>query len=81
VLSKLLVSAALLVTPGALAGDGYDKASKHVAKALWKEYRIDKALRRLEKKYISKDVRAVTGVVIPIGRAIYERRITFQWSF
>lgn len=76
-----VLSAAITITPH-LDNTGEKKdAIKAVGKAVYKQHRIDKKLRQLEKRYLSDEVRFYGGVVINLGKIITEKKITYEWTF
>ena len=45
------------------------------------ERNIEAHAKRLERRYVSKDVKVVTGYAAYLGKVLVEKRITIQWGF
>lgn len=61
--------------------DQKKEALKHAGLAYIKYTKIDKVLRRLEKKYISNDIKIVSTFVFKIGNIYQTKYISYTWSF
>jgi len=79
VAGELVLTGFLLTAP--LWGPQYQDAGRYGSRALYKHYKIDKGLRRLEKRWFSPDVRKYGGTIISLTRAIHERRISYEFTF
>lgn len=56
-------------------------ASRYIAKALYQETKLDKAVSRFEKKYIRLDKYPELVYAGIIVRGITEKRVTYRWEF
>lgn len=56
-------------------------APRYIAKAVYKQYSLDKVVNRIEKRYLPKPVKKYGGY-IGIGiRLATEKRFTYTWKF
>lgn len=58
-----------------------DQAPRYAAKALYKHLEWDQHVNRLEKRYLSKDLKKYGGYVILVTRVATERRVSYTWRF
>lgn len=64
------------------ASDGESReAVSSLTKATYKYHGIDKYVRKLEKQYLSDDVRVYGGWMYQIGKTVVEKRITYEVTF
>jgi hypothetical protein len=56
-------------------------APRYIAKALYREFELDKTVSRLEKKYLKLDDYPVLGYIGIVARIATERRVTYTWRF
>ena len=75
-----LVLAGLLVLPPAL-GSEYEKAGHYAAKAFFKQAKLDKMAKRIEKRVVPKEWREPGAFVITVGRVLVERQIVYEVTF
>ena len=65
--------------------DGYtmpdDQAARYAAKAFYKHMEWDRHVNRLEKRYLSKDLKKYGGYVILVTRVATEQRVSYTWRF
>lgn len=58
-----------------------EQAAKHLGQALYKQFDIGVYLRRMEKRYIHKDVKKYGAYVFIIGDIAIRQEIRFKWEF
>lgn len=76
----ILVLAMLLISDCAFA-DHESAAKRKALQATVKHFEIDKMARKLEKKYIPKDVRIIGGNIFLVADVIIKQRIVVKWTF
>lgn len=64
----------------AYAGED-EKALRKAGEAAVKHFKIDRMLKRFEKRYIHDDVRTYGGYTITVADIIIKQRITYEWTF
>ncbi len=57
------------------------EALKHVGKASYKYFQLDRYVRKMEKRHLSNDVRKYGGWVSTGIRIAVDKKITYTWSF
>ena len=57
------------------------QAARYLTKALYKEYKVGKYVRRLEKKYVHKAVKKYGAYVAIPAKVLIDRRVVFKWEF
>ena len=80
VFEPLLLATAITISSGIPSGDK-GRATTAIAKATYKSSHLDDELRRWEKKNLSKEFRKWGGYLIVTGKAISERRLTWEIKF
>lgn len=56
-------------------------AMKALGKACYREFKLDKKLKEVEKKYIPEELKEYGGWTIMFGRIIIDKEIKFKWTF
>lgn len=86
-MNELLVSALIsMQTPETYVMRPVDpnyeaQAARWLGKAVAKEYRLGDYAKRLEKRYVHKDVKKYGAYVAIPCKIIIDRRIVFRWEF
>ena len=80
--SSFVLSVSLAVAPVDTAyADPSGEAVKHIGKAFYKQFKVDNYLSRLERKYLSDDIRKYGSMIGITARMIAEKKITYTWRF
>jgi hypothetical protein len=61
--------------------DNYKQAAQALSEALYKETGLDKKVKKLEKKYINKDLKKYGGYTILIADIVVNQRVQYEWKF
>jgi len=77
-IGALTLAGLLLALPA--HGSQYQRAGRYLGKAMYKEYRIDRYLRRFEDRWVPESIKSLHPVVT-LGRLVIEQRIEYEWSF
>ena len=80
-MNSYLLSAALAVNTPTGQGLPDQDAPRYIAKALYREYSLDKIVKRLEKKHVPKGVKKYAPYVGIGIRIATEKQITYRWEF
>lgn len=80
IFAPIILTTAIVTTPNANGGETRD-AVKAVAKATYKETNLDDQIKRLEKRYISKQMRVYGGYVSLVAKIVNDKRISVEWTF
>jgi len=56
-------------------------APKYIAKALYKQQKLDKIVSRFEKRYLKLDEYPALGYIGIVARVATEKRFTYTWRF
>lgn len=82
ILSGFVLSTFMSVVPadGAFA-NSEQEALRHISKACYKQFKIDKYVKVIEKKYIHKKIREYGGAIGVGLRIVAERRVSYVWRF
>lgn len=57
------------------------EAIRALSKACYKEFGIDKVTKRLEKKYVPKELKEYGVWPVMIVKIVTEKRISYEWTF
>lgn len=71
----------LPITPDAGYANPEQEAMRRVSQALYKEFELDKTVKRLEKKYVDEDIKEYVGYTGIVVRIVTEKRVTYTWRF
>lgn len=77
---KLLFFIMLLFSHCVFASSERD-ALKALGKAAYKQTDLDDYARKMEKKYISKEMKDYTAWAILVIKTITEKKISYRWTF
>lgn len=58
-----------------------EEALKHLGKAVYKEFEVGKAIKRIEKRYVPEEWRPYLGYTGTLVRVATEQKVTFTWEF
>lgn len=79
---SFVLSAYIAVAPtGQAYANPEEEALKHIGKACYKEFQIDKFVKQIEKRYLPEELKKYGG---PIGvgiRIIAEQKVAYTWTF
>lgn len=80
-MNSLFLSAALSIgTPEGVALPDRD-APRYAAKALYRQLKLDKAVSKLENRYLKFDRYPHLAYIGIVGRIAVERRVSWEWRF
>lgn len=83
-MNSYILSLALIMPTPAHVGNEQD-AYKHIGKALYKELKLDKEVKKvekyIEKNYVPEEIKPYVGYTGVIIRAVVEKRISYEWRF
>ncbi len=80
-MNEFILTAYLAITPPQGYSDPTAEASKYIAKALYKEFHIDKAVSRIEKRNLNVDTIRYISYIGIVSRVVTEKRATYTWRF
>lgn len=82
ILSGFALTAFVSVLPADQANANSDQeVVKYVGKALYKQLDVDDHIQRLEKRYLSKEIRKYGGAIGVGVRILTEQKISYVWKF
>lgn len=81
VVGSVVLTTAITFTPTTGSSSNVEDALKAVAKATYKQTGLNKMVKRLERKYISDEMRKYGGWAINIGKVFIERKVSYEWTF
>ena len=61
--------------------DNYKQALQAIGEATYKQTELDKKVKKLEKKYLNKDLKKYGGYTILITDIMINQRFQYEWKF
>lgn len=81
-LAGSLVTSAYLALPNPVFFDNpEEQALRHLARAAYIEFEVDKTVKRVEKRYVPKWVYTYGPYVAPVIQIASQQRVTYTWRF
>lgn len=77
----ILLTTSITVSRVPASSDNTEKALIAIGKASYKQFGVDKKVKKLEKEYVPKEIRK-HGKWIAIGiKLVNEKKISYEWTF
>jgi hypothetical protein len=81
VFSVLILSSAIGVGASREPASEKKDAFKALSKATYLYTNTDKYVKNIEKKYIPSNIKKYGGTVAGISKAVFDKKISFEWTF
>lgn len=78
---KVIVLFLILFTSNLVYAGNTEKAIRAAARASYKQTNLDDKVKKLEKRYLSDEVRKYGGWTINISKIFIEKKVVYTWEF